>query len=148
MRDIRSTIYSLRDSGQVQAGLRSRVLEATSSAASTLGVEPRVQLDGPIDTLVPTAVAQQVLAVLGEALSNVARHAESRKVDVNLTVNAGGDRNLVLTVADDGRGMGTPTRRSGLRNIAERAERLGGEVRIDSAPGQGTTLRWSVPLFD
>lgn len=148
MRDIRSTIYSLRDTGVVQASLRSRVLEVTSSAAQTLGVEPRVQLDGPIDSLVPNAVAQQVLAVLGEALSNVVRHAGASNVDVNLTVDASGDRDLLLVIADDGCGISGSHRRSGLRNMAERAERLGGELTIESASGQGTTLRWRVPLFD
>ncbi len=51
----------------------------------------------------------------------------------------------MLRVADDGRGLGGHVHESGLRNMRERAERRGGSLLVESAPGQGTTLTWSVP---
>ncbi len=51
----------------------------------------------------------------------------------------------MLTVADDGRGLAEHVQESGLRNMRERAERRGGSLLVESAPGRGTTLTWSVP---
>ena len=48
-------------------------------------------------------------------------------------------------MADDGRGLAEHVHESGLRNMRERAERRGGSLLVESAPGQGTTLTWSVP---
>jgi signal transduction histidine kinase len=75
-------------------------------------------------------------------LSNASRHAEAWAVDVLLSAG----RNVVLRVADDGRGLGDDVHESGLRNMRERAERRGGTFVVESAPGAGTTLTWSVPL--
>ena len=83
-----------------------------------------------------------MLAVLREALSNVARHAEAGQVSV--AVAAGSD--LTLTVRDDGIGMKRSSRRSGLGNLADRASQLGGTLRVGPAEGGGTELEWRVPL--
>jgi len=53
---------------------------------------------------------------------------------------------LALTVRDNGSGISKTARRSGLRNLEERASKLGGTLRIGSAPGGGTELDWRVPL--
>jgi signal transduction histidine kinase len=101
-----------------------------------------VSFDGPIDAGVDADLAADVLAVLREALSNVARHAGASAVDVRVTVADG----LELSVTDDGEGMpAEPARRSGLANLARRAEGHGGTLVIDAGPGGGTLLRWSVP---
>jgi signal transduction histidine kinase len=78
--------------------------------------------------------------VVGEALSNVVRHAQATSVDV--TIAAGG-RELSITVADDGRGGASE--KSGLANLRNRAERHGGTFTLTSS-GAGTTLRWAIPL--
>ena len=90
----------------------------------------------------PAELAEQLLAVLREALSNVARHAGASRVSVAVT--AGSD--LTLTVRDDGSGMKGSTRRSGLANLADRAGKLGGTLRAGPAEGGGTELEWHVPL--
>jgi signal transduction histidine kinase len=72
----------------------------------------------------------------------VAKHAQASRVDV--AVEAGPD--LVLTVRDDGVGLGETTRRSGLANITERAAESGGTMRVATADGGGTELEWRVPL--
>ena len=88
-----------------------------------------------------------MLAALREALLNAARHASARQVDVTVDVDAEGM--LTVQVIDDGTGIPAEGRRSGLRNLARRAEKLGGELRFEPVdPGAarpGTRLEWRVP---
>ncbi|MFD8971389.1 GAF domain-containing protein [Streptomyces sp. NPDC059593] len=144
---IRSTIFGLREHdapGEPQK-LRSRVVKAVDSAASTLGFAPALRMEGLLDTDVPAEAAQEVLAVLGEALTNVARHARARRAEVSVVADEGV---LAVTVSDDGVGIPHGGSRSGLRNLSERAERLGGtlSLRARAAPGSGTVLEWRIPL--
>ena len=88
--------------------------------------------------------ATEVLAVLREALTNVARHAGAHRVDVELT--AEGD--LTLRVLDDGKGISGERRpgAKGVANMEARAQRLGGSVLIKPGPEAGTLVEWRVPL--
>jgi signal transduction histidine kinase len=112
-----------------------------------LGFEPQVTFEGPIDTVVDDATARQLLATLREALSNVARHAAAQRVDITLAV---AKAELLLSVQDDGRGLDpshlATTTGNGLANMATRAERLGGEFRIEPGAAGGTRLTWRLPL--
>ncbi len=144
IKEIRSTIYALQSEVRASdASLRSRLLAESEDASPSLGFSPALRFEGLIDTAVPPSVEEHLLAVLREALSNVARHAKAERVDVSVAV--GGD-GLTLTVRDDGVGLGTGSRRSGLRNLADRAAQLGGAFVIGDAPGGGTELVWQVPL--
>ncbi|SEG87576.1 Histidine kinase [Actinacidiphila yanglinensis] len=142
---IRTTIFGLRshDLEQRTEGLRSQVAAGVERAADTLGFTPSLRMEGLIDTEVPPAIMEEAVAVLGEALSNVARHARASSVAVALEVAHG---TLSLTVRDDGVGIAEQAGRSGLRNLAERAERLGGTFQVGPAPDRGTRLVWRVPL--
>ncbi|MGW5861554.1 GAF domain-containing protein [Streptomyces sp. NPDC055239] len=143
---IRSTIFGLRahDTGATaEPGLRVRTARTVEEAVATLGFTPALRMEGLIDTDVPADVADDGVAVLSEALANVARHAEATATDVSIVVR---ERHLTLTVADNGIGIGESGRRSGLRNIAERAQRLGGTLALESGPDGGTRLEWRVPL--
>ncbi|WP_327169631.1 GAF domain-containing protein [Streptomyces subrutilus] len=142
---IRSTIFGLRDheaAGGVPR-LRVRAVHAVGEAAGVLGFAPALRMEGLIDTDVPPLVADDVAAVLGEALTNVARHARAARVDVSIVVTHGV---LGVTVSDDGVGIARGGRRSGLRNLAERAEARGGALSVSSSRGGGTRLDWRVPL--
>ena len=76
----------------------------------------------------------QALTVLREALSNVARHAGATRADV--TVDVDSDGTLTVLVTDNGTGIPPEGRRSGLRNLADRAAKFGGELRLEPAdPG-------------
>jgi signal transduction histidine kinase len=86
---------------------------------------------------------EDLLAVLRESLSNVARHARARSADVDVVATA--DR-LTLAVADDGGGMGEVTRSSGLANMRRRATHRGGTFTVEPREPSGTLLRWSVPI--
>ena len=143
-RIIRSTIFGLRRrEGREGAGLRARIVRVVEEAVPSLSFTPSLRLDGLIDTDVSAQVADALEAVLGEALTNIARHAKATAADVALTV-AGGT--ATLSVQDDGVGMPEHGRRSGLQNLAERAEKLGGQFSVSSRPQGGTRLTWSAPL--
>ena len=143
IREIRSAIFSLQSHGDPKRnGLRAKILETVEEMTVPLGFAPSLRLVGPLDEEVPDAVGEQLLVALREALSNAARHAGASSVDV--TVDCGSD--LVLRVRDNGKGLGRSTRRSGLANLAERASRLGGELRVGPADGGGTNLEWRVAV--
>jgi len=141
--ELRSTIFSLGRGARTLDGLRAHVLDITAAARPNLGFSPRVGFEGPVDAIIPEDVAAEVLAVLREALSNVARHAGARSVEV---VVRAGDQ-VVLEVTDDGCGIGTVERSSGLSNLAQRAGALGGSFAVDDADGGGTHLVWRVPVL-
>ncbi len=142
VKHIRTAIFGLEASRRAGGGLRRRVLSLASEAAGPLGFEPHVLFDGPVDT-VPEEIAIELLAVLREALTNAARHAHARRVDVEVV--SGGE--VVLRVIDDGRGL-PEDRRSGGRglvNMEARASRLGGAMHAARGPKAGTVLEWRVP---
>lgn len=145
IREIRSTIFALqtRPEGESPpASLRSRILTVTQEMTGALGFAPSLRLDGAADALVPEGIAEQLLTALREALSNTARHAGAHRVEVTVSV----DRDLTLTVRDDGSGIVPGGRRSGLRNLNQRAAALGGSLVAAPVKGGGTEVRWQVPL--
>jgi signal transduction histidine kinase len=103
---------------------------------------PSLRLEGPVRSVVAADLAPDLLAVLGEALSNASRHADASAVDVTITV----DDHVVVRVRDDGKGMADDILESGLGNMRERALKHGGTFTVDSHAGSGTTLTWSAPL--
>ncbi|MBB0243318.1 GAF domain-containing sensor histidine kinase [Streptomyces alkaliphilus] len=144
---IRSTIFALRTAeqgGGDPASLRRRLARAVGEVGGHLGFTPSLRVEGAVDARVPADVAEELLAVLAEALSNTLRHARARRVDVALSVR---DR-IVLTVTDDGVGLGDNEPRGGLLNMRSRAELLGGVLRLEpgTAEGGGTRIHWEVPF--
>jgi signal transduction histidine kinase len=145
IKEIRSTIFALQSPAPFAGeGLRTAIDQAVRSAGGTLGYLPHVRIDGPIDTLVPQAVGEQLLAVLREALSNTSRHAKATAATVSVEVT---DHDVTLTVQDNGVGLAPDGRRSGLANLARRATDLGGtfDAHLVGETG-GTLVEWRVPL--
>ncbi|MFD9483683.1 GAF domain-containing protein [Streptomyces sp. NPDC059991] len=141
---IRSTIFGLRAHDGPGPGLRIRMVRALEGVAPALGFTPALRMEGLIDVDVPGDIGADVLAVLGESLTNVARHAKATAAEVVLEVRGG---EVALTVTDNGIGIPAGTgRRSGLRNLAERADGRGGTCVVEAAEGGGTRLEWRVPL--
>jgi len=142
---IRSTIFGLRapaGPGAGGTGLRARAVRVVGEAAPVLGFPPSVRMEGLLDTQVSREAADHAVAVLSEALTNVARHARADRAEVVLETDG---RELTLTVEDNGVGIPAGGRRSGLRNMAERAEQLGGTLDVTGSAGGGTRLLWRVP---
>ena len=143
VRDIRSAIFELHTARIPGRSLRQELLGLASEASRTLGFEPVVRFDGPLDSLTNDVIADHVLAVVREALSNIARHAHATSAEVSATAIEG---RLVLLVLDDGVGPGDGQGGRGLDNITTRATKLGGESVLKARPGGGTKLVWEVPL--
>jgi ligand-binding sensor domain-containing protein/signal transduction histidine kinase len=102
-----------------------------------------VQLITRDERRLPLEVEQALYRITQEALANVARHSQARRVDLSLVYN--GD-SVQLSVADDGCGFDMKDKHGmGLRSIRERVSSIRGTVQIQSAPGQGTRLLVQVP---
>lgn len=154
IREIRSTIFALQNPPRRgETSLRERVLRLAENTAHSLGCHPGISLDGPIDASVPNEIGEQLLAVLGEGLTNVARHAHATEVHASVVVEEPGSpsddaTSLTLTITDNGVGLPEEGRRSGLRNLAQRAEGLGGNFTARRGDRGGTILVWKVPISD
>lgn len=136
---IRQSIFQLvRPTDDLEAA----VARLADQHGDRTGAHPIVRVAGEVDTLSP-ARREALLGTITEALANVARHAHAGRVTIDVEV---GD-DLLLTIVDDGDGFDPAARRGfGLRNMASRAEDLGGGLVLDSEPGDGTTLRWRIPV--
>ena len=100
--------------------------------------------DGPVDSVVTDEIREHILATLREALSNVTKHAQASKVNIELVADA---NHVSLCIRDDGVGIDIPGEGNGLRNMNERAIAFGGSCEINrlSAAG-GTEIQWRVPV--
>lgn len=145
VRDIRTSIFTLRRNPSEAGSLRGRLVDLSTSLAPVLTFTPELQFHGQVDLQVSDERADDVLAVVREALTNVAKHARATAAQVTVSSDA---ETLYVEVRDDGQGLGETSRRSGLANMRERAERVGGTFEVISEPNAGTRLLWQVPLTD
>lgn len=141
IKDIRSAIFELHH-GFPQGGLGPELESVVEKATVAFGFVPDVSFEGRLSDI-PETLVPDVVAVVREALANVARHA--RATDARVRVSNTGD-DLVVTVVDNGVGLRQDADRSGLANLAGRATRHGGTFEATSTQPSGTLLRWSVPL--
>lgn len=144
IREIRSAIFGLHGPSRY-GGLREALMDAAAEAARILGFTPAVHFVGPLDSALPDESGRAIVAVVREALSNVARHARATHVAVDVEV---GD-DAVLRVADDGVGFTSGAHRDGGRGLADMEERawsLGGSCHFVVPPEGGTLLEWRIPL--
>jgi signal transduction histidine kinase len=142
--EIRTAIFELED-GRGRLGLRHGVLELVGELAPMLGSRPMVSFFGPVDTGVSQQLADHLLAVLRESLTNAGKHAQASSFSVVVTAAD----EVTLEVIDDGRGIHrtlTEGEGMGLVNLRNRAEMLGGTFRTDEPAGGGTRVIWSVPV--
>jgi signal transduction histidine kinase len=140
MAEIRAAIFELhQDEDAPGSSVRSRISDVVRQATEGSALRRDVRLRGTVDEI-RRELALDVLAVVRELVTNVVRHAKARRVTV--TVSAGNKVRVI--VADDGVGLPTATVRSGLANLADRAERRGGRLTAEGGPA-GTEVRWVVP---
>jgi signal transduction histidine kinase len=124
--------------------LRVAATDLVAEAARTLGFEPSITVEGPLDRLVDDVLAEHLLSVQREALANIARHAGASSADVSISMQDGW---VVLMVEDDGVGPGdVRSGGHGVRNMGDRAAKLGGRFDLCEGERGGTTVVWSVPV--
>ncbi|MBN1180192.1 MAG: GAF domain-containing sensor histidine kinase [Anaerolineae bacterium] len=148
-REVRLSISSLQESPRPRQSLQAELAALVAEVAAQN--EPAPSLVTALQTplfLSPNDV-EQVLRVVQEALLNACRHAQAQRIVVRLEQQ---EREATVVVEDDGRGFDLyasavdKVEHFGLRIMRARAARIGGHVRIDSAPGNGTQVSLSWPL--
>ncbi|MFP3854137.1 MAG: GAF domain-containing protein [Anaerolineales bacterium] len=148
IRDIRNFILDLRPR-QYEGDLRSGLNRLVREFQANTMIEIDVDVPEALASAIPTSPSRAMVLTAQEALANVARHARATRVWLSLRQQ---DSSAVLTVTDNGRGF-DPEQRSrsvghGLANMESRAHELGGSFSVVSEPGEGTTIRLSIPLSE
>jgi signal transduction histidine kinase len=132
---------------QDSAGRADFLAELRITAQSLLrGIQWEFAVDeAQVPTPLPFELRRNLFLAFKEILHNTAKHSGAHRVGIRLTAEG---RNLLLTVQDDGCGFDPETARTGvgLPSIQARATSTGGRVFFESAPGQGTTVRFYIPL--
>jgi signal transduction histidine kinase len=145
IRDLRNYIFGLRPGILADRQLDQALHQLVDDFEEKSGVVTAIEIDPRVAAQFGNAAAQ-IVQVVREALSNVARHAQAATCRVTLVRR---DGHAVLEIDDDGRGFdpghGSP-RGQGLRNMRERVEAMGGTFSIESSPANGTTVRVELPL--
>jgi signal transduction histidine kinase len=147
-REARRAVWVMRAGAPEGAELAAAIVEASRQAARPAGVELAASPRGRPCPM--PAIARDTLFRVGlEAVHNALKHAGARRIEVRVAYEP---RQVQLVVRDDGRGFEVdPDFRSyadhwGLLGMREQAERVGAVLRVDSAPGSGTTVELTVPL--
>jgi signal transduction histidine kinase len=149
IRELRNHIFQLRPRQAAELGLSKGLAELCREHEVNALVRPDLRIASNLDLVVPAGVVPDLLQVVRESLANVAKHAEASSVVVEARIEPGIATDLlVVRVRDDGRGyaVGTPAVGRGLDNVRERAATLEADLRIESAPGDGTSVELVVPL--
>ena len=141
IREIRETIFELNRPGV--RGVRVALKHLVIDVARQFALQPRIQFQGPVDSVVDEELTSHLLAVAREALSNAARHGLAQSVQVSLDVSSSA---VLLRVVDDGKGFPEHAAEgNGLSNMRARAQMLSGELRVSSTGTGGSVIEWQVP---
>jgi signal transduction histidine kinase/ligand-binding sensor domain-containing protein len=146
--EARRAVMDLRSAALEDQDLAAAIQSGTRQWTAGSGVEVEVDVAGS-RARIPEEMEQHLLRIAQEAVTNVLKHAGATRIWIKLHMEA---RKLYLRVQDNGRGFdqngvfSTLGGHFGLIGMRERAERLGGELRLASHPGEGTEVEVSVPL--
>ena len=143
IRDLRNYIFGLRPGILADRQLDQALRDLATEFGERSGVITVVEIDGDVAAAL-ASLAGDVVQLVREALSNVERHGAAATCRVTLR---GTDEGVLLEVDDDGRGFDVDlaTWGMGIENLRDRVAALGGTFRIDSTPGEGTTVRVTLP---
>lgn len=148
---VHSIIRQLRPSALDHLGLRETLEEAVANWRKlNPGIHCRLELDGALDTL-GERINITVFRIVQECLTNIAKHAAATEALVRVSRSGtGADDHLEIATRDNGKGLVARDPRDavrfGLMGMRERTEALGGSFSVESEPGQGVTVRVSIPL--
>ena len=141
IRQIRNTILVLRSTAADR--LDNLLASIVAETSPLLGFSPTISMSSDVSRVTGPLAADLALCVR-EALSNVVQHAQATAVELEVAVE---DGSVVLRISDNGVGIqGDRRPGGGLENLDERARAHGGTFTYCSDPGEGTTLRWRMPL--
>lgn len=144
--ETRRALHDLRATPLEDLGIALALRTLGESAAARNGIAVDVEVPESLEALSP-AEEQCLYRVAQEALENVSRHAAARHVTVRLDNTA---EAITLTIADDGQGFDLAAadveQHLGLRGMRERADMVGGTLTVESAPGQGTTVKLTIAI--
>jgi signal transduction histidine kinase len=140
---MRSLVFNLRPPAIDWAGLASALRLYLEETRERFGLA--YELDNGLDDEPPAEVRLNAYRIAQEAITNVRKHAEARRVHVSLRSRDGG---VHMSVRDDGRGLQDEpeTRSFGMAAMRERAESAGGWWRVEGAPGRGTKVEFWLPM--
>jgi signal transduction histidine kinase len=144
---LRSIIYALGLAGG-ERDIRAQIIGLLADLAEVVGFEVRSSFDGAGDSAISDEIAEHLLIVVREAVTNIGRHAHATEAIVRVSVDAD---HCQLIVTDNGLGMGSGKTREGglgLANMRRRAEKLRGSFDVVGPPSGGTTLTWRVPIHE
>ena len=140
---IRTVVFALsRPTADRNATVRHVIIDLANEVAPRLARTPNVSFSGPVDLVITGDLADDVIAVVREALMNIVKHASADNSSVELAVT---DDEVQLRITDDGNGARGSTRRSGVANLEQRAHQRGGSMTFTSTDA-GTRLSWIVPI--
>lgn len=146
MGEVRRISHGLRPGMLDDLGLSVAMKHLAEEFGKDAGIAVQVTVDGEVDKL-PAAANTALFRIAQEAMTNIRRHAQAKRVDIGLRASG---TTVELTIADDGCGFDVESlqksarRGIGLRNMHERAEAVGGTLDIMSAPGAGTRIAVTV----
>ena len=143
IRRIRSGIVAFSEPQTSRRSLRSRVLSLLDATEVELGFQAHIEFSGPLDLRVPPEVGDDIIAVISQALANVARHAAARSAHVRIAQSG---QLVTVEVRDDGHGVGSALPAAGLDDLRARAELHGGNLVLAAPATGGTWLVWSARL--
>ncbi len=144
IRELRTSIFSLRRPPDA-VGLADSLRLSAEEARRIIEGHLRVEVATDLDRLDLPELREELVAVVRESLSNVARHAHASEAALRVWL---ADGDVVVLVEDDGQGFdpADPHAGQGLNSLATRAANLGGSCQIESSPGSGTRVVWRVPI--
>lgn len=142
LEDVHRIGRELRPEALEDLGLINALIALSSRVAQQAGIPVRRDFDGHLPAL-PHEVELVIYRVAQEGLTNAIRHAEGTEVAVSLKR---ADGRIVLTVADDGRGIGEPARLGGLAGMRERAMLIDARLEVRPGPDGGTEVVLDLPL--
>lgn len=146
--DVREGILSLRTSLGADQGLVDTLEQYLHLWEDQSGVHAELRAGTLPDGALTDLAEVQLLRIVQEALTNVRKHAEATRVTISIRHE---DGEIVTHVKDNGQGMGSRPRQTfgvpkfGMSTMRERAESLGGTLRVESQPGEGTTIIVRLP---
>jgi signal transduction histidine kinase len=139
--ELREIARGIHPAALAEGGLR----PALKALARRSAVPVRLDVGVGVGARLPEPIELATYYVVSEALTNTAKHAQATVADVQM---AAGEGVLRVWVRDDGRGGADLTRGTGLVGLTDRAEALGGHLRVHSPAGAGTTVELALPLTD